>query len=234
MKFIVDQNIFAKFPTLNVGIIHCTEVNNSASSDEIASMLREAEQLACSKLNGQNLKEHPAVSVWQDAHRAFGNNPNRDQPSLQALLKRVTAGKQLPCINPLVDCYNIISLRHLLPVGGEDLDSCRGDIRLCIAEGGEAFVELGGTTPDPALPGEVIYRDDEGVLCRKFNWREADRTKLTATTKNAVLVLEGLSATSSSLPQALEELSELIRKYTGAKTRVSLLNSGCCELALSE
>ena len=41
-------------------------------------------------------------------------------------------------------------------------------------------------------PGEVIWRDDLGVTCRRWNWRQGRRTAITATTTSAVFLLEGL------------------------------------------
>jgi DNA/RNA-binding domain of Phe-tRNA-synthetase-like protein len=126
----------------------------------------------------------------------------------------------------LVDLYNAVSLRAGLPCGGEDLAAVRGDIRLTRAAGGEAFVPLGGAEPQPPAPGEVIYRDDVGVICRNWDWREAERTKLTATTRDAVLVLEALPTTAEDhLGTACDDLSAAVRRHLGGETRVVLLAS---------
>ena len=52
-------------------------------------------------------------------------------------------------------------------------------------------------------------------MCRRFNWREADRTKLTEQTKNAVIVLESLNA-EDSLEEAVLELASLVERHCGA------------------
>ena len=31
---------------------------------------------------------------------------------------------------------------------------------------------------EPVDPGEVIWRDDAGVTCRRWNWRQSPRTRL--------------------------------------------------------
>jgi DNA/RNA-binding domain of Phe-tRNA-synthetase-like protein len=130
-------------------------------------------------------------------------------------------------VNPLVDLYNAVSLTNLLPCGGEDLAAVRGDIRLTRAVGGEAFVPLGAVETQPPEPGEVIYRDDEGVLCRCWNWREAERTKLTTATGGAFLCLEALPPVSTAdLESACESLASLVSNHLGGAARVAVVGRG--------
>ena len=60
---------------------------------------------------------------------------------------------------------------------------------LGVAEGGEPFLPLGGDAEDPPLPGEVIYFDDvtRNVMCRRWNWRNGDRTKIEVESKKLVI-----------------------------------------------
>lgn len=44
---------------------------------------------------------------------------------------------------------------------------------------------LGDDEADNALSGEICYLDDEGAVCRSWNWRDGQRTMLTEHTKNA-------------------------------------------------
>lgn len=225
MTLRIDPRIFAKCPGLLVGTIVCRELTNGPAPPELTAELREAERALRARIpDAEALKAHPNVVAWQAAHRAFGSNPNKFPPSVHALAKRVVNGKELPAISALVDAYNIVSLRHLLPVGGEDLARCRGEIVLTFAEGGEAFTPLGEDESAPPEPGEVIYRDDEGVLCRKFNWREAARTCLTDSTTEAVLVIEALPpVTRGELETALAELQRRAGRFCGEGCRMTAL-----------
>ena len=141
-------------------------------------------------------------------------------------MRRVLKGQSVPHINPLVDLYNTISLRHLVPVGGEDLDRIQGDVRLTLATDHEPPVHLlGEPEARPPKPGEVIYTDDLGTLCRRWNWKEAERTKLTAATRHAFLVIEGLPPVGRDLvAQAAEELAALIREHCGGEVAVALVD----------
>jgi DNA/RNA-binding domain of Phe-tRNA-synthetase-like protein len=128
----------------------------------------------------------------------------------------VLKGNSIWGINPLVDLYNFVSLKYVVPVGGENLAAVKGDVQLGFATGAETFMRLGSNENDPPLEGEVIYRDDVDVICRRWNWREAERTKLTASTTDAIIVIDGMAPmTRDQVEAALDELSQLIQQYCG-------------------
>ena len=125
-------------------------------------LLSRAETRARTALDGRAPEDVPQVANWRDAYRAFGAKPQRTRPSVEALLRRLDGG--LPRIDRLTDAYNAVSVAHLVPVGGEDLDQYQGPARLIRAAGDEDF----GTTAhgEPATehprPGEVVWRDEAG------------------------------------------------------------------------
>ena len=45
-------------------------------------------------------------------------------------------------------------------------------------------------------PGEVVWCDDTGVTCRRWNWRQARRTQLRADTTTALFILDALNQTN--------------------------------------
>lgn len=171
------------------------------------------------------MTEHPRIAPWREAYRKFGAKPKDHPSSIENLVRRALKGQPLPSINPLVDLYNTVSLRHLLPVGGEDLDRIEGNVLLTFAAADEpAVLLLGEAEARPPKPGEVIYRDGLGAICRRWNWKEADRTKLTPATRNAVLVIEGLPPVGREPVQAAaEELAVLIRDHCGGQIATALL-----------
>ena len=163
-------------------------------SDEVTdALLSAAEAQARVSLAGREAGALAPVAAWRLAYQAFGAKPKRTRPSVEALLRRVEAG--LPRIDRLTDIYNAISVRHLLPVGGEDLARYRGPARLARAAGDEPFdtVRDGQPVTDRPEPDEVIWRDDDGVTCRCWNWRQCVRTRITPETTSAVFILDGLA-----------------------------------------
>jgi DNA/RNA-binding domain of Phe-tRNA-synthetase-like protein len=128
-------------------------------------------------------------------------------------------------INPLVDIYNSISLRHGFPCGGEDIDTFVGDIRLTQANGNEPFTPLGNDENASPYEGEIIYKDDDGAICRCWNWREAQRTMLTENTKNAFLCIELIDETrNEEFQMALNGLADLVSHYLGGNVKIEVLD----------
>ena len=172
----------------------------------------------------EELGGHPAIAPWRAAYARFGVKPSKTRSSIENLLRSAKA-QRLRSINPLVDLYNTVSLKHLLPVGGEDLASVAGNIVLTRAAGDEDFVPLGGAAQEPPPAGAVIYRDDVGVICSCWNWREADRTKLTETTTDAVLVIEAIPPIPrDQLEAALADLADRVTGHLGGTARVAILD----------
>jgi DNA/RNA-binding domain of Phe-tRNA-synthetase-like protein len=176
-------------------------------------LLAQAELRARTTLGGRAPDEVPQVADWRAAFRAFGAKPQRTRPSVEALLRRLDAG--LPRIDRLTDAYNAVSIANLVPVGGEDLDRYQGPARLVRAAGDEDFDTTAHGEPviEHPGPGEVIWRDEVGVTCRQWNWRQCTRTRITTATANAVFIIDGLAALGrDGLTAAGDDLaSSLIR-----------------------
>lgn len=222
-RFLIEDGFWALFPEARIGVVAARGLDNARAADEARRLLDEAARSAATVGEGE-IADHPAVAPWRAAYRAFGAKPSKYRSSIEGLLRSARGGG-VRSVNPLVDIYNAVSLRHGLPCGGEDLAAVRGTIRLGRAIGGEAFVPLGAAEPAPPWPGEVVYRDDEGVLCRCWNWREAERTKLTGATRDAFLCLEALPpAGTERLDAACEDLAALVRDLLGGGTSVALLD----------
>jgi DNA/RNA-binding domain of Phe-tRNA-synthetase-like protein len=225
MRFRVEESFHTLFPEAHIGIVVASGIDNTRNTDAAGEALLAAVSTIVASTSGVDLATQPAVAPWRDAYRRFGAKPSRYRSSIESLL-RATRTTGIRSINPLVDCYNAVSLRHLLPCGGEDLDAIRGDLRLTVAAGGESFVPLGSTEELPPPPGEVVYADDAGVVCRAWNWREAQRTRLTPETTRAVLVIEALPPrTSDDVRGACDDLTATITDLLGGACRVALLGS---------
>ncbi len=194
----VDDGVFDLRPDFTVLLMTAHGLRNGPTDDRSRAWLA-----AASEAEAQTAK----IDAWKDAYRAFGAKPQRTRPSVDALTRRMP----LPEINRAVDAYNSISVKHALPIGGEDLDHYVGPARLIRATGDEASEEALGR-PEP---GEVIWRDDVGVTCRRWNWRQCVRTRLTEETTNAIFLLERLEPMSlEELKEAGEELADLLSELS--------------------
>lgn len=231
MKFKVNPKIFEEFDKPVIGVIVAKGMDNSGDDPAIQALLREAETSLREKLNGVEIPTHPHIAPWRETYKKFGSRPQDFRCSAEALIRIVLRGLEIRKISPLVDLYNLTSIKYIVPVGAEDLDKMQGDLQLTFADGTERYTPLGGEENDPPRQGEVIYRDDLGVICRRWNWREGDRTKITKDTKNAVVVIEGIA--SIPIKEAVEELAGLIKKYCGGETAVYYLDKGIQEIELT-
>ncbi|WP_206507980.1 B3/B4 domain-containing protein [Streptomyces chrestomyceticus] len=158
----------------------------------------------------------PRIEAWHTAYRSFGTNPRRIRPSVDALGRRFAKKGTLPRINPAVDSYNCVSVRHGLPAGAFDLDHVTGDIAIRHADGTEEFTPLGEPdTVETPKPGEIIYADAAGVLTRHWNHRDAHRTRVTEDSTHVTFVLETLQATRDGhlLKAAADELRNLLTPH---------------------
>lgn len=224
MNLKIDSKIFDLFPDVTLGIVTLHDINNKGHNPEIEQLLRDAQSQAIAKLGNIPVTEHPAIIPWRAAYRKFGAKPKDYPSSIENLLRRILKGEQIRHINKLVDIYNVISLKFLLPAGGEDLSKIQGEILLTLASQNEQpVILLGEKEARPPHPGEVIYKDDIGTICRRWNWKEAERTKLTEKTKDAILVIEGiLPEDKEKVKQAVSDLADLVKKYCGGEIQTAV------------
>ena len=234
MNLIISDTIFEDFPGLILGVVILHDIDNSQNKAEITELLRQAEAGLTGKFGDTPVIEHPHVAIWREAYRKFGAKPKDYPSSVENLTRRVLNGAVIGHINNLVSLYNTISLRHILPVGGEDLDKIVSDVLLTRAGHDEpAILLLGEKEARAPHAGEIIYKDAAGAICRRWNWKEADRTKLTPETKNAFLVIESLPPVSrDAVEAAARDLAELVERYCGGAVSTAFLDKDTRQVKL--
>lgn len=225
MKYTISKEIFINNPGYVRGIVRLKNTDNHGTDEQLYKMLESAEQDAMVRFEPDNLRNISYVANWREAFVRFGCNPNKYPPSIESLLKRVLKGNKLPYINKLVAIFNYISLKYVLPCGGDDLDRVSGNLFLTYAKGDEVYVPLNETSPSPVVPGEIIYRDDERVLCSKWVWRQGDSTKITQDSKNVIINIDGMPPVNAeTVRMAMDEMSELIRVHCGGVAVLSVID----------
>lgn len=220
-QFIAERSFWELFPDTQIGVVVAHNINDGANlpeekKKELAKLLAEANRVADQHLESNVISQNKAVSVWRDAYQKFKTKKGA-RCSIESLLKRVLKGNPVQSINPTVDIYNIVSLNYALPVGGEDVDSIEGDMRLMITQGGDTFIPLGETEDAPTLEGELCYLDNAGAVCRCWNWRDGQRTALSDDSTKAVLIIESVDpAREADLAAAVDQLANMLQEYLGA------------------
>jgi DNA/RNA-binding domain of Phe-tRNA-synthetase-like protein len=220
----VSDEVRALAPGFTHVAIEAHGLVNGPSTQESSALLDDAARRLAVRLQGRAPHEDPHMAAWRETYTAFGAKPSRTRNSAEALAKRALSAAGLPRINLLVDLYNAISVAHLIPVGGEDIDRVQGGMRLVRATGREEFVTVadGEETVEHPDSGEVVWRDDAGVTCRRWNWRQGPRTRLTEETTSGVFLLENLAPMPvPAVEAAAAELAELLEKF-GPGARITV------------
>lgn len=220
----VSDEVRALAPGFTHVAIEAHGLVNGPSTDASSALLDDAARRLAVRLEGRAPHEDPHMAAWREIYTAFGSKPSRTRNSAEALAKRALSESGLPRINLLVDLYNAISVAHLIPVGGEDIDRIHGGMRLVRATGDEEFVTVAGGAETVEHPdaGEVVWRDERGVTCRRWNWRQGPRTRLTEETVSGIFLLESLAPMPvAEIEAAGAELAELLEKFSpGARIEV--------------
>ncbi|MDK6971867.1 B3/B4 domain-containing protein [Streptococcus constellatus] len=226
MKVTVENEFWELFPQAQISIMVAKGLDNSVNESKdlyFKSLLDKGSKRAEDFISDEPFTQNEVIQEWRQAFTKFKTKKGA-RSSIEALLKRVSQGREFNPINPLVDIYNSVSLSYAVPCGGEDIDKIEGGLHLAKAQGGEPFFPLGAETDAPALPEEIIYYDDEGAVCRCLNWREAKRTMLTEETRDAVLVIEAVNEEQAKRAQAaMQELQYLVEDYFGVKGEITHL-----------
>ncbi|MCT9111177.1 B3/4 domain-containing protein [Streptomyces mirabilis] len=223
--FRIAPAVAEAFPDTLIALVTATGLRGRESWPHTAAAVEELEQQLTDGTWHPADETDPRIEAWHTAYRAFGTNPRRIRPSVDALGRRLAKKGSLPRINPAVDSYNAVSVRHGLPAGAFDLDHVTGDVDIRHADGTESFTPLGEPdTIEHPKPGEIIYTDTTGVLTRHWNHRDAHRTRVTEDSTHVAFVLETLHADRDGdlLKVAADELQSLLAPHAD-QTAVSYL-----------
>ncbi|MFC9502648.1 B3/4 domain-containing protein [Streptomyces sp. NPDC057002] len=215
-SFHLSPAVADAFPGTLIALVTATGLRGREPWPHTSAALEELEQQVAAGVWRPADETDPRIEAWHTAYRSFGTNPRRIRPSVDALGRRFAKKGTLPRINPAVDSYNAVSVRHGLPAGAFDLDQVAGDIGIHHADGTESFTPLGEPdTVEHPKPGEIIYADAAGVLTRHWNHRDSHRTRVTENSTRVAFVLETLHAERDGdlLKLAADQLLDLLAPH---------------------
>ena len=224
--------VLREFPEYRVALV---VADNLAIAPErppaLAAAIGDVEAAVAESIGETPLGELDALVAWRAVYKAFGVRKTSYRSSVERLLKSISQGRGLPRVNSLVDAYNAISARHAMPIGADDLDRVAGALAFRYADGSEDFVRLGEAGADPPKPGEVVYADQEKVLCRRWNWHQHAESAITPATRRAVLTVQSLG-TGGLVETAAEELCRWLGQHCAAACDFAVAEDGRPEVAV--
>jgi DNA/RNA-binding domain of Phe-tRNA-synthetase-like protein len=221
MRFCVDPLVFEHFPDACFGVVVVHGIRKPV--DGVEAMLAEV-CAGAADLFPEGVRQHQAIKVWREAFTALGYNPNKFLSSIEALSSRVYKNGSLPAINWLVDLVNMLSVTHLTPMGAHDLGRMSGDIELRPARSGDMFTPFGSVESEAVPAGELVYADAAEVRTRRWVWRQGDKAKIHADSKDIFFPVDGFSpVTGGQVLAARDQLAKLISPVS-ERTEVFMAN----------
>ena len=212
MFFTIDEGLFGLFPALQVGVVVCEIDNIRYGEDGLEDVVDDLTV----HFSFERPQDHPNIKAWREAYKKMGISLSKYPSSLESLLRRALKGGPFPRINPIVDLYNALSLKYLVPIGGHAMNAVDGDIRLTFADGTESFVPMDMGEQEAVDKGEVIYKDDRDALTLRWIWKHSNKDRIESETTCALLtvhVMDGLP--SWVCEQVVRDLAEsiLVNEY---------------------
>lgn len=213
MKFIVEKEIFNKVSNLYVGVVVAKGIDNSKSYPVIDNLLKEAMCLAEKNFLDKKVKESELIIPYREAFQKFDINPNKYQCSVEAMFNRISKGKQIPNINPLVNLNNAISLKYTLPMGTHDLSKSEKDIEMRYSKEGDIFKPMNGEETETPEKGEIVYAVGNQVRTRRWTWRQSEEGKIDSSTNYVFFPIDGFKEfNDDKVKLAVEELTKVLKE----------------------
>ena len=225
MRFSIQRELFDLLPDLTIGMVVAKGVDNTRLSEEIDHLLTQVTEEMKKSFAADKAQDHPRIKPWRNAFSTLGISGSKFPSSIESMVRRILKGDPFPRINPLVDLYNSVSLKYLVPMGGHNLDTLEGDIHLRFAEGWEPFIPMGGGESVVVPKGELVYRDDREVLTRNWVWRQCEKDKVDGKTRNIFIPIDVLGEVGRGCAvEIIEDLSRMIPSYLGGTVLSEMLD----------
>lgn len=225
MNFRIENDIFNAVPTMCVGVVVAKGIDNHKSCPQIEAMLNAAISSAEERFAGKKVKEEPDILPYREAFRALGINPNKYMCSIEALFTRISKGKGMPHINPMVDLNNAVSLLNTLPMGTHDLGLSDEDIVIRYAREGDTFLPFGSAEEETPDAGEVVYAVGSQIRTRRWTWRQSEHGKIDENTSYVFFPIDGFTGVNDDkVRAAVNQLGTLLREYFECETVTGLVD----------
>lgn len=217
MIITIDSKLKTRFPDLTVLVLNIDGVTVKKKNDKLEKFKLEVMNQVKEKFDLESVKDHPTFRAYRDFFWNIGIDPTKIRPAAEALTRRILAGKKLPCINTLVDAYNLASINSGIALATFDKDKLEGDIFMRFAEEGEQILGIGMEKPLILRGGEIVVSDQEKLIA-VYPYRDADNTKVTENTKNVTIVVCGVPRLrKETLERASDVTQEYVTRFCGGK-----------------
>jgi hypothetical protein len=193
MKIIINRSI-AVLGIKSVVIGIAKNINpNAKLSDSFLKKQKKMEEWALN-CNIDEVFNHPVIQGYKDLLQSVGRSVKKNPPTVPALIRNIQHRGSIPCINSIIDIYNVEALNSFLAIGGHDFDKIHDYIEFTVNEREDIFLPILSTEKHVAKT-DYVYRDEKGILAW-LDVRDGENYKFDDKTKNAIFIIQGNLNTS--------------------------------------
>jgi DNA/RNA-binding domain of Phe-tRNA-synthetase-like protein len=215
----IDPELNTRFPELTALTLQVKDVKIQKRDAELEKFKLDIIKQVRSEYNLDSVKDQPTFKSYRSFFWRIGIDPTKNRPAAEALIRRILAGKNLPCINTLVDAYNLASIKSRIALATFDADKLEGTLLMRFAEEGEQILGIGMEKPLTLKGGEIVVSDEEKLIAI-YPYRDADNTKVTEKTENISIVVCGVPGINEkTLENASRVALEYINRFCDGENR---------------
>ena len=206
MKIIINKSIAALgIKSVVIGI--AKNINpNAKLSDSFLEKQKKMEEWALN-CNIDEVLNHPVIQGYKDLLQSVGRSVKKNLPTVPALIRNIQHRGSIPCINSIIDIYNVEALNSFLAIGGHDFDKIHDYIEFTVSEREDIFLPILSTEKHVAKT-DYVYRDEKGILAW-LDVRDGENYKFDDKTKNAIFIIQGNLNTSVEMRmEALKRIQD--------------------------
>ena len=157
--------------------------------------------------NIDEVLNHPVIQGYKDLLQSVGRSVKKNLPTVPALIRNIQHRGSIPCINSIIDIYNVEALNSFLAIGGHDFDKIHDYIEFTVSEKEDIFLPILSTEKHVAKT-DYVYRDKKGILAW-LDVRDGENYKFDDKTKNAIFIIQGNLNTSVEMRmEALKRIQD--------------------------
>ena len=203
MKITINHDVANRYPDYKMGVVEAVVTKYDLETLTALLIKKYAETMQ---------RNSDAEKKWAQVFTEMKASPKR-LPSVTSLLNLYERFGELRSINYFVDIYNYVSIKHGIPMGGYDVESLPAeDITLRYAKKGDKFQPLGlNQTEKIKDESEVVYYSGDDVICRYWNNKDSEITKITESTQRLVVIFDFFGNTDL-LGEAMNGLELLLKE----------------------
>lgn len=217
MQLNPDGSIVEKLGDFVVVGTNIEGVKVSPSPPELIRYMRETEKAIRESIKIHELKEDPIFRAYRDFFWRIRIDPTKTRPASEALTRRILNGRELPQINSFVDALNIASVETKTPFAAFDANLLAGSLRLRYAEPGEIILPIGHKEPVSMKGKEIVISDGEKLVA-VYPHRDSDETKITMSTKDAMILSCGVPGVDfNQIRESLDSCCGTVIRFCGGK-----------------